>query len=182
MLLVFVVLIKLTLVTGGWPRSTRCRPFLALGACRTDRAGWTSFISGSVCTHCVCCLSDAVPWVTRHHRSWRCSSLTPFFPISLVIFVVVVLERVGGLGGRAGSGALPFERGQRACVWRCCQSSRGRGRGWCFLLLGFWLNQCEPRWVFGFMGATEQWNTDSDGGEGHTEEDNKVHPHGSMEG
>lgn len=153
------MLIKPTLVTNRWPRGARCRPFLALGARRTDGARRASFVRGRVRTCCVCCLSDAVPRVAGHHCGWKCSSLTAFFSVSLIIFIfffiIIILKRVGGLRGRAGSGAPPFERGQRACVWRGCQSGGGRGRGWGSLLLGFRLNQSEPRWVFGLMGATE---------------------------
>lgn len=157
-------LIKVTLVTCRWLWSTRCQPFLALGAPGAGRARWASSTRGSVCTRCFSCLSDAVPWVTRYNYWWN---RTPFIPLLflyfvnfIIIIILVLVEWVGGWRGCAGSGALPFERGQRACIGWCCLSGRGRGRG--FLLLVFWLDQGEPRWVFGFMGATGQagqWDT-----------------------
>lgn len=125
------------LVTCRWLWSTRRRPFLALGASRASRAGRASSTRGSVCTcRSISCLSDAVPWVTSNNCGRNRTAFVSLFLCYLAIFIiVVVLEWVGGHRRRAGSGAVPFERGQRACIGRGCQSGRGRGRG--FLLLGF---------------------------------------------
>lgn len=146
---------KPAVVTRGGVWRTRGRSFLALCAPRTGGAGGASSGGSNFCS-CVCWPGDVVPRVSRHNRGRNCSS-SSLLVILFNIFIVVIFEWVGGLRGCAGPGALPLKRGQRACVWRCGQSKRGRGRS--FLLLGFWWNQGKPRWVFRFMGATEQRDT-----------------------
>lgn len=158
----FSVVIKPTLSTGrrlGW--NTRGWPLLALSAPWTSRTGRAPLCGRGVWTRRIRRLSDAVPWVGGRQCGWDCSSVTSLF----IYLIVLILEWVAGLRGRAGSRGLRLERRQRACVWRCCSSRRGWGRG--FLPLSFWLDQGKPRWVFRFMGTTEPWDTDSDGG-GHT--------------
>lgn len=153
-----------TLMTPLWEgsgtcrglRSTWCRPLLALGSPGAGRAGRACGARGGVGPRCLNWLCDAVPRVTSDNRRWDGSAFAPllFHWVALLSFVLVFIEWVGRWGGCAGSGLLPFERGQRACVWDCCLSGSGGGRG--FLLLVFRLYQSEPRWVFGFMRATGQ--------------------------
>lgn len=172
--------LQLTLVAGRSWWSWGRRTFLSLytlGAARAGRAYFTWLI---VCTCRVSRPCDAVPWV-RNHCGWNCVSFALLF--YLIIFIVI-LKWIGWQGGCARSGTLPFERRQKACIGRGCQSRRGSGRGRSFLLLGFWLNQGEPRWVFEFMGASGQagqWDTHigMTGSQGGRQ--NKIQPTGGME-
>lgn len=132
------LLVQVTLATGWclW-RSWR-RPFLTLRRPRTGRAGGASCTRGRVPPGGLSRPGDAVPRVA----GCDCGrDATCLLFLRLAAFVVLVLvEGVGGhrrlrRWGRAGSGASPFERGERACVGGCGLPGRGRGR--CFLLLGF---------------------------------------------
>lgn len=164
---IYIAGCRMALGTCRGLRSTWCWPLLALGSPRTGRTRQASGTRGGVSPCYFNCLCDAVPWVTSHNCWWdgRSSISLLLRCVAFIPFILIFIEWVGRWRGCAGSGVLPFERGQRACIWDCCLSGRGWGRG--FFLLVFRLYQGEPRWVFRFMGATGQaghWNTDMDGG------------------
>lgn len=171
-------LFQVTLVTKWRLWSPRRPTLLTLSAPRAGWAGGASPTWGCVSSSCFSRPSDAVPRVTGNDHRWDCASFARLLFLRLAPVVIILLvERVGGRRrGRARSGALPFERGQRTCIGGCCLSGGGRGRG--FLLLGFWLDQGKPGWVFGFMGASGQagqWDTHTNrDGDGHRGEDNQV--------
>lgn len=125
------------LVTRMWLWRSRRPPLLALGCARTGRAGGTTCMRERVLPSGLSRPGDAVPRVAGRDRGWDSAPLF-FFRLAAFVFVVL-LERVGGYWwlrrGRAGSGAPPFERGERACVGGCGLPSGGRGRS--LLLLGF---------------------------------------------